>query len=68
MGIERIGRGGKVMIYREISVARVMRLLALKQTSNLFFQDANLGLKKLVDYEWNLQELTKRRFFEKEGK
>ena len=35
------------MIYRGISLARVMRLIALKQTENLFFQEtSNLELRK----------------------
>ena len=57
------------MIYRGISLARVMRLIALKQTENLFFQEtSNLELRKFDLWEFKSNDFHYFKFFEREDK
>lgn len=57
------------MVYREISVSRVMRKIAIDDIERLYFQDrdANKTLRKLNQYDWRIDEFKKFKFFELEG-
>lgn len=56
------------MIYREISISRLMRKIALDEIDNLYFQDndGNKTLRKLKQYEFKVNEYKKYKFFELE--
>lgn len=56
------------MVYREVSIARVMRKIALNDYENIYFQQNN-GSKDLLQlkrYQWSVEEYKKYKFFELE--
>ncbi|MEK4425893.1 hypothetical protein [Solibacillus sp. FSL K6-1523] len=56
------------MVYRQVSIARVMRKIAINDYENIYFQDRD-GTKKLLQlkgYSWRLDEYKKYNFFELE--
>ena len=57
------------MMYREISLARLMNLIIKKQTSKVYYQDkSNSNLYRFDNTEWSPSKYHNFRFFEKEGK
>lgn len=57
------------MIYRQISIARVMRKIALNDYSDIYFQvdDDSKDLLQLKRFNWKLEKFKQHKFFELEG-
>ena len=57
------------MIYRQISIARVMRKIALNDYSDIYFQvdDGSKDLLQLERFKWKLEKFKQHEFFELEG-
>lgn len=58
----------RMMVYRQISLSRVMRKIVLGDINNLYFQDKDTHktLRKMTEYDWRIHEFKKYKFFELE--
>lgn len=56
------------MVYRQISLARVMRKIAIGRYENIYFQEKNgtMDLRRFKDFEFKAEEFKKYIFFELE--